>query len=136
MNTLEYGHDKKIFEPLMWWGVEWYPPSFVDWNYYSQVIIPIQTPKVFYKPRFYAKIILNSLVCRIVPDFCKSSHICWLLNISGGYLWVHHCCVANVYAKVLLCPFIMLLYRIASTFAPVNAVIVHQEKHCYSSYLL
>ena len=28
-------------------------PTFVDWSYYSQVIVPIKTLKVFYKMHFY-----------------------------------------------------------------------------------
>ena len=61
-----------------------------------------------------------------------------LLNIYGGYLWVHHCWrpLANVRANVLVCLFIILLYCILNTFPPVNVDIAQQEKHYYSSYII
>ena len=64
MNTIEYGNDKKIFKRSTWWGIKWYP-VFVDWSYYSPVIVPIETLSFLVKHVFIATKIYNALYWKV-----------------------------------------------------------------------
>ena len=56
--------------------------------------------------------------------------ICWLLNIYGGYLWVHHCWrpTAKMHANVLLC--------LQLTALPHIMLSLRQCRHCTKTTLL
>ena len=51
----EYGHDNKVFELPVWWGIQWYS-VFVDYSYYSQVAVSNKTLWVCIKHILYTKI--------------------------------------------------------------------------------